>query len=273
MKMDMNAAWADTVTMLKSNTDVLGIVAAVFFFLPALALAILAPGTELEAALASDNPNALGPAFAAYFANSWLVLLIYGLITIVGTLAVFALFGQRSNPTVGEAISAGLKGFLPYLATALIIAVVAAIAAMLIGVIAAATGIFALVMILGIVLAVVLIVVSIRVVLAGPVIAIEGENNPIAALTRSWKLVKGNTRRVFLFIFLLAIAIGVVSLVFGFLFAGIGALMGPTAALWIEGILGSMLSAITTLVMLAVYTAIYRQVAGEITRSELETFE
>ncbi|MGB7407683.1 MAG: glycerophosphoryl diester phosphodiesterase membrane domain-containing protein [Pontixanthobacter sp.] len=271
MKFDMNAAWNDTVAMLKANTDVLGIVAAVFFFLPSLALTILAPGTELEAA--AGDPDRLSEAMTAYFTASWWVLLLYGLITIVGTLAIFALFGRRSKPTVGEAISAGFRGFVPYLLSLLLVGVAIGLIAILIGVIVGLTGIAALGVLFAIIMAIVLLVVSIRILLTGPIIAIENEGNPIAALKRSWATIKGHTRRVFAFVFLLAIAITVVSLVLGFLFAGLGALLGPTLGLWVEGLLGALLGAVTTIILLAAYTAVYRQLAGDVTRQELETFE
>ncbi len=270
MKFDLNTAWADTVAMLKSNAETLGIVAAVFFFLPALMVSILAPATQLEQV---EDPTKMGEAFMVYLAGAWPVLIVYVLLTIVGTLAVFALFGRRPSPTIGEAISAGIKGFLPYLGSSVILAIAIGMVTLLIGLIAGLTGIAALGFVFGLVFVFIVLVVAIRVLLAGPIIAIEGEMNPLAALKRSWAMVKGNTRRVFFFIVLLMIALIVVSIVLGFLFAGIGAMMGPAAAIWVEGVLGAILGAITTVLLLAAYTAIYRQLAGGTMPSDLQTFE
>ena len=270
MKFDMNRAWGDAVSMIKNNTDVLGIVAAVFFFLPALGSAVLAPGTELEAAAA--DPARMSEAFQAYFANHWWVFLINFLFTVVGTLAVFTLFGRTPKPTVGESISAGLAGFVPYILASLVIGIAAGIGAALVGVIGGVTGSGALTAILGLALLAVLIIVAVRLLLVGPVIAIEGERNPINAIKRSWDLVKGNTRRIFLFLFLLMIALIVVSVVLGLIFAAIGSLFGPTLSIWVEGIFGGIMSAVFTVMLLGVYTAIHRQLAGEVTQSDLDTF-
>ncbi|MGB3739372.1 MAG: glycerophosphoryl diester phosphodiesterase membrane domain-containing protein [Pontixanthobacter sp.] len=261
MKFDMNAAWADTTAMLKRNSDILAVMAAVFFFLPSLALAILAPTAELEA-IAAANPDQLNAALEGYFAESWLIIMVYSLVSIVGTLAVFALFGRQTKPTVGEAIGAGVKGFLPYLASFLIVGIAVALAALLVGLITGASGAVVIGALLGIALLIVLVFVSVRLLLTGPIIAIEGVANPIAALRRSWRMVKGNTKRVFAFVLLIGIAILVVSMVVGFVFALIGSVFGPEAGLWIESILTAMLGAVTTLILLAAYVAIYRQLAG-----------
>lgn len=271
MKFDLNQAWSDATGILKANLDVVGIVAAVFFFLPSLALGVLAPGKELEAA--AGNPDQITAAFSAYFLGNWWLFLAYFLMTIIGTLAIFALFGKRPKPTVGDAIGAALRGFLPYIATSLIVGVAVGIAAVLIGVVAGASGMAVLGVVLGIALAIAMVIVSVRLILVGPVIAIDGVSNPITALQTSWNMVKGNTRRVFLFLFLLIIALIVVSMVLGLIFAAIGAMLGAIGALWVEAILGGIMSAAMTVLMLAVYAAIHRQLSGNVTTADLDTFE
>lgn len=268
MKFDMNQAWNDAVGLIKGNTEVLGIVAGVFFFLPSLALSVLAPGTELEAA--AGNPARMQEAFASYFSNAWWVFLLYFLFTVVGTLAVYALYGRRPKPTVGEAISIGFRGFLPYLAASLLVGFLIGIGIVIAGALSAAVPFLGI--IIGLIVAALAIIVSIRIILVGPIIAIDGESNPVTAIKRSWALVKGNTRRVFLFLFLLVVAMLVVSIILGLIFAAIGAATGPTVGLWVEGILGGIMGAAFTIVMLAVYTAIHKQLAGEVSKADLETF-
>lgn len=271
MKFDLNKAWSDATDILKANMNVVGIVAAVFFFLPSLALGVLAPGSELEAA--AGNPDQLRAAFSAYFLGNWWLFLLYFLMTVIGTLAVFALFGKNPKPTVGESINSAIRGLLPYLGATLLVAVAVGILATLVGALVALTGIAILGVVFAIALAAFFVVVSIRLILVGPIIAIDGVANPITALQQSWNLVKGNTRRVFLFLFLLFVALFVVSMVLGLLFAGVGAMLGATGALWVEAILGGILGAAMTVLMLAVYTAIYRQLAGNLSQSDLDTFE
>ena len=134
MKFDMGRAWSDAVAMLMSNKDLVLIMGAVFLFLPSLMLAVIAPGTELEQA--AQNPDAMQAAFAAYMAENWPVMLVYGLASTIGTLAILALLGRSQRPTVGEAIGIGAKAVLPYLAASLILGFV--ILAPILGLFAAA---------------------------------------------------------------------------------------------------------------------------------------
>lgn len=229
MKLDIGQAWNDAVALMLSNKDVLGIVAAVFFFLPTLALSILAPTTQVEAAAAGGQEQLLA-AMLEFLAENWLLFLIYMIASTVGSLTVFALLSKRQNLTVGEALKTGLATTLPYLVATLAIGMFAGLLFVLIGVISTATSpvIGSLV---GVVLAAFLVIAMIRLLLIGPVMAAENMLNPVSAIQRSWQLVKGNTRRLFLFVILLAIAIFVVTSVLGIIFGLLGALLGGSAGL------------------------------------------
>lgn len=76
MKFDMGQAWTDAVALLSKNRDLVVILAAVFLFLPSLALGVLAPTTELEAIMEA-NPDGFQDAAAAYAAESWPYMLAY----------------------------------------------------------------------------------------------------------------------------------------------------------------------------------------------------
>ena len=272
MKLDMGRAWNDALAMLGANKDVIGILAAVFFFLPALIVSIIAPTTEIEAAAAA-NPDAAQAAFSAYFAENWALFLAYLFATFVGTLAIMALIGKRHRPTVGEAIGAAMKALIPYVIASLILGLFAGLLIVLAGGIGGVTGSTAIAAALIFVAIIFLMFVTFRVILLGPVMMVEGIMNPIAALTRSWNLVKGNTRRVFLFILMLGVALVVVSLVLGLIFGLIAAVFSGTVGLWIEAILGGVMGAVMSVIMLTVYVAIYKQLAGDVSPTDIETFE
>lgn len=271
MKFDMGRAWSEAIAMMMANKDLLIIMAAVFLFLPSLILAVMAPGAELEAA--AQDPEAMQAALAAYFAENWLIMLIYGVVSTIGTLAILALLGRSQRPTVGEAIGIGAKTMVPYLAASLLLGFGIGVAAVLVALVAATAG-AAVGVILGIVVVALAILVMFRMILVAPVMAIEDKLNPITAIQRSWTLVKGNTRYVIAFILLLMVALIVVSLVTGIVFSLISALAGSgEVALWIDGILSSLLGAIFSLLLLAVYAAIHRQLAGPTAEAISETFE
>lgn len=271
MKLDMGRAWNDAVAMLNANKDVVGIVAAVFLFLPSLAFSVLAPSTEIEQ-VAASNPDALPNALSAYFASHWWLLAIYVIGTFVGTLALFCLLGKSTRPTVGEAISNAFRALGPYILASLIVGLGVALTIALIALIAGFAGSIVAVA-LGIVAAAAFVVVSVRIALVGPVMMIENTLNPIAAITRSWNLVKGNTRWVFLFILLLGIAIIVLSMILGLVVGIVAAIASGAVALWIEAALGGAVGAAMSVVMLAAYTAIYRQLSGSLSQGDLEAFE
>ena len=97
--------------------------------------------------------------------------------------------------------------------------------------------------------------------------------NPIGALARSWRLTKGNSFRLFLFYFLLMLALlivtGLANMVLVLLFAAIG---GQLEMIGIAAT-SSLLNAIFSVVVLSVLASVHRQLAGETTEAISETFE
>ena len=96
--------------------------------------------------------------------------------------------------------------------------------------------------------------------------------NPITALARSWKLTKGNSLRLFALYVLLVIAVLVLSLVLGMVFALFGVL-GETIGLLATAIGGGLVSMAFTTIMLAVLAAVHRQLTGGTAQGTAETFE
>ncbi|GAA4647582.1 hypothetical protein GCM10023115_55440 [Pontixanthobacter gangjinensis] len=271
MTFDMGRAWNDAVKILAANKDVLAIVAGVFFFLPSLALSILAPGTELEAA--AGDPDRMQAALIAYASQFGWLFAMYVIATTVGTLTLYALLGRHHRPNVGEAIKIGFTALLPFFASSLIVGMSFVVLFLLVGLLAGATGSSAVGIILGIALVGLFVFVSFRLILVGPIMAIEGIYNPVAAISRSWSLIKGNTRYIIAFVILVVLAMIIVGAVLGMMFALVGALMGATAALWVNAILSGLLSAVMSVIMLSIYCAIHQQLAGGTSQADLETFE
>ena len=142
MKFDLDTAWKDTTGLLSRNRGLLAVIAGVFFFLPYAALAIALPEMgDLEAAQASGNLDAMMGAINDLYASYWWVYLILAIVQGIGLLAMLALVRRRANPTVGEALSTGVKSVPTYIAAQLLqTALFAIVAGLLIGV-GAVTGI------------------------------------------------------------------------------------------------------------------------------------
>jgi membrane-anchored glycerophosphoryl diester phosphodiesterase (GDPDase) len=109
--------------------------------------------------------------------------------------------------------------------------------------------------------------------LLAPVIAIEGNLNPLAALKRSWQLTKGNSLRLFLFYALLLVAIIVVAIVFSMIVGLVLAVVGGQVLVWGQGIVASALNAAWATLFLAILAGAHRQLAGTSTERLSETFE
>lgn len=268
-KLDMGKAWTQTTALIGSNRDTISAIAGLFFFLPSFASALLVP--ELSNPPQPSGPSGADPAVAmrallnqitAIYAANWPLLLGLSIVQFVGSMSLFALLTDRSHPTVREALATGLRSIPTYIAAQLLTAIGAGIA---IGLPLSVVAAFAppaaalLVLLAGLV---VLVYVFIKFALIAPVIAIEGERNPISAIRRSWQLTKGNSFRIFLFLFLLIFTIGIIAaLVTGTLGLILSAFGEPVATIGTD-VVGGLVNALFTVIILVVTVAIHRQLAG-----------
>ncbi len=260
MKFDLDTAWKDAMGLLSRNRGLLAVIAGVFFFLPYAALAIALPEMgDLEAAQASGNLDAMMGAINDLYASYWWVYLILAIVQGIGLLAMLALVRRRANPTVGQALSTGVKSVPTYIAAQLLqTALFAIVAGLLIGV-GAVTGLPALAVLGGVIAFVVVCYIVTKLSLAAPVIAIDGELNPIRALQRSWALTRGNSIRLFFFYLLLLAAFVVLSIVISLVLGLAFAIAGEQAALLGEAVISGLLNAIMIVVIVCVLAAVHTQ--------------
>ena len=264
MKFDMSAAWNEATRLMAANRDVLLIVAGVFFFLPYVAFMLIFMNelTALEAAQAANpDPAAIRAAMMGFYGEIWWMVLIMALFQAVGMIGLLALLSDRSRPTVGEALKLGLKLLLPYIGAQLLLSCLFGLLLLVPIAIGAgssqATGVL-----VGIVALFAFIYLFTRFLLVSPVVAIERVANPLTAIGRSWRLTKGNTLRLFLFLLMLLIAVTVVAIVISLVLGLILALAGAEIALIGNALVSGLINAIFYVIFLAVLAAIHRQLAG-----------
>lgn len=275
MQFDMTAAWNEAMRLVSANRDVLLIVGGVFFFLPYVAFGLLMGNqtAAMEASLgANPDPKAAAEAVLAMYRQIWWVILLLAVAQGIGMLGLLALLTDRSRPTVGQALAIGARLFPSYIAAQFIIGILMTL--FLVIPIAIGAGISVAIGVgAGIAALVVLAYVFTKFILVPPVIAIERVVNPIAALTRSWRLTKGNSVRIFGFLVLLLLAValvgGVISMIVGLLLA----ITGPDIALIGQSMVSGLMNAVWVVVMLAVLAAIHRQLAGDSAEAISQTFE
>lgn len=238
VKFDMGAAWDDTLQLLKSHTALVGTIAGVFLFLPALAFAWFGP-VPIEPPAGADFDQVMAT-FRESFRQMMPGQIVVALSTMIGTMAILRLWLSRTGVSVGEALTFGLMLFPTMLATQILAGIGIGIG-------------FILLIIPGIYLIG-------RLALVSPAIADRGIYNPLEAIRTSWDLTRNNGWAVFFFLFLVALVVviaaliigGVVALVFGSE-PGIGRIMG--------GLVEAAFGAIGSLVSIAVSAAAYRQLA------------
>jgi hypothetical protein len=279
-KLDMGKAWTQATDMIGGNRDTISAIGGLFFFLPSFAASLFVPalanppqaagssGADPDAAM-----QALVAQMSATYADNWPLLLAITVVQFIGSMSLFALLTDRGNPTVGEALGTGIKSIPSYLAAQLISALGAGLAIGLpIGLIAAVAP--PAVATLTVVAAIpVIIYFVIKFSLIAPVIAIEGERNPIAAIQRSWRLTKNNSLRIVLFLFLLIFTIGIIAaLVSGVIGLVLSAMGEPVATIGINAT-SALVNALVTVILLVVTVAIHRQLAGPSAEGLAETFE
>ena len=271
MKLDSSLAWKQANAAISANREVLLALAGVFFLLPRLAFQLLAPTPPTATAGASD---AWLVAMQAYYLQVAPYLVPMRVIEAIGTLAMLALFTDRTRPTVGEAIMQGLQCVLPYLAAQLLFALTISVGGGVAIGLAAASGNKPLAT-LAFILAVLGAIYSfLRVILVAPVIAVERIRQPVAALKRAWGLSHGNVGRMLLFLALLMIVLlVVVSAVVGISGSAVALLAGAQPARITVAILASALSAGFAVYLAAALAAIHRQLAGASVEAISANFE
>lgn len=237
-KFDMGAAWDDTLQLLKSHSALVGTIAGVFLFLPALAFAWFGPvPIEPPAGASFDQVMAT---FRESFRQMIPGQVVVALCTIVGTMAILRLWLSRTGISVGEALTFGLMLFPTMLAVQILSGIMIGFGFILLIV----PGLY----LIG------------RLALVSAAIADRTIYNPFEAIRASWDLTRNNGWAVFFFLFLVALVIvitaliigGVVSVIFGSE-PGIGRMAG--------GLVEAAFGAIGSLVSVAVSAAAYRQLA------------
>lgn len=259
-RFDSNRAWQDASAAVSANRDVLAALTGVFVVLPAFALTVLLPMPEPQAGADFDEIFA---GIQAYFAVNWPWYVLASLISMIGTMALLALFGHASRPTVGEAIRTGLgatvPGILVQILQGFLLSGVVLAPAALLG-ISGSPGLAALGTIFGVGLAAWLWA---RTALATPVIVVEGQRNPIAALQRSYALTKGNAGRLLLFFFLLVLAFVIVTQLFTVVVGLIvQALAGAKASTVVGAFVASVLQGAMSVYFAGAIAMSHRQLVG-----------
>lgn len=245
-KLSMSAAWDDAMVLLRSHLPLTSTLAAVFFFLPALAVVWFSdppPTVAEDASLAAVMAQ-----LQAQMRGAVVPTILTSIASLIGTVAIMRLWLSRGSTSVGEAIGYTLS-LLPTLIILLIIEGLAIGIGMVLLII---PGIY----------------IACRLVTTNAVVADMGLRNPIDVLRASWDMTRDNAGAIFVFILLITLA----ALVILFLTGMVTGILGDAGSpgFLIGSAIEAAVGAAFSLVSAAVTTAIYRQLAP---RAETSIFE
>ena len=260
-RFDSNRAWQQALAAISANREVLLALAGVFFLLPGLAFSLLFP---------QPVPPAGGDqkAMVAFVLDTYTRMLPFVLPVLVmqagGTLGMLTLLTDRSRPTVAEAIRTGFRAVLPYLASQLLLGFGLGVVALPIMILFSLAGTKGLAGLGVLVILAVWTYGCLRTALVAPVMAVDGLRNPIAALTRSWALTRGNALRMLVFLALIALTFTVVLMVVTALVGVVlGLLLSPQYALIGSQVVSATMGALMALTFVAALAATHAQLAGK----------
>lgn len=264
MKFDLDRTWREAMSLLKANLGLLATIAGVFYFLPyAAATSFIPELAQLSNPAAGMDAEAMMAMIEAVAAKYWWLFLVLIVLGGIANLAMLALMRQREKPTVGEALGSAMQSIATYLGAQLLQAAILVTAILLLvslpGAIGGRAG-AAIGMLASFVLA---IYVVIKLVLVSPIIAIERELNPVAAMRRSWSMTKGSSLRLLLFFILLAVAFLVISSVVSLLATLVLAFASAELATFGMAVIEAGTNAVAVVVGACVLAAIHRQLSAK----------
>lgn len=280
MQFSFSQTYADASHAVKERFGPLVGVLAIFLVLQiaVTGLMVVTSGTSFltGAALMSGEPQAsMGIGF-------WLLYAVQIFVSMAGMAALCIMASLLRTASIGDAIGDGFRSALTLLAALLVVIVGAGIIGLVLSlaiggsIMASQSGGFVFLGML--VLFGLFAWLFTKLSLTLPIIAVDGERNPLAAMARSWSLTSGHALKIFFVWFVFWVALFAVFMVIGFALAGtMASVMGGGGAPGVGTfvILGLVYLAVVVAINLylsALVAAVHAQLAGPNAAGYTETF-
>lgn len=271
MKFDSNLAWKQATSAISANREVVFALAGVFFLLPGLAMALLLPAPQPTTGMDEKQTVTM---IANYYTSIMPFVVPVMLFQAAGTLGLLTLLTDRSRPTVREAIGAGVRSVVPYVLAQILLGMAVGVIGGILLAIASVVRLPALSVVAMAMVAALAAYAAVKTSLTAPVIAVEGQRNPVAALQRSWNLTRGNSLRIAVFYVLVAAAFIVVISIITALAGIVAALAGGAQVQeFVSALVGSTLDATMALYFVAIIAAVHRQLVDASPQAQGATFD
>lgn len=259
----MGAAWDDSVLLLKSHNALTATIAAVFLFLPTLAVSWFGPVPIEPADTATFDQVMTAARESAMQAAPYQVLI--SIVAAIGGVGILRLWLSRAGTSVGDALVFALKMIPTMIAVQLLLGVGVGFAAVLLimpGIAAGGGAIGVLLLLIGVLLFIALcLYLWGRLAVVSPVLVDRTLYNPLTAIQESWRLTKDNGWRICLFLFLVTLVVVIVAVLLGGVVAAVVG-TGDGVGRMLTGLVEGGVAAIGGLVSAAIVAATYRQLAS-----------
>lgn len=259
-KFDLGAAWDDSMVLLKSHIALTSTIAAVFLFLPTLAVSWFGP-VPIEPADTATFDQIMVAARESMMQGLPYQVLV-SVIAAIGGVGILRLWLSRTGTSVGDALVFAIKMIPTMIAIQLLLFVALSIAVLVLvlpGIAAGGGAISVLLLFVGVIALIVLLLYFWgRLSVISPALTDKSLYNPIAAIQESWRLTSGNGWRICLFLFLVTLVVVIVAVMLGGVVA-IAAGTGEGIGRILTGLVEASVAAAGGLVSTAIVAATYRQ--------------
>lgn len=240
--LDYSAAWADAVALLNAHREAVVAIAGFFLFAVGWATAYLVPQIDMQGA---ETLQQMATIVQNYFAANWTYIVPATIIGSYGGFVIYVLLSGQNLPKVGDALTIGLLRFLPYFIASLLVSWLTAL------------GFVALV-IPGLYL-------FARFATLPAAMAADSKLGIFGGIKQSWTATDKIGWRTFVLLFVVAavswLLMNVLNLLIGIVCAAIA---GPEGIKLVETFFAALFSTVQGVIIIALVTAIYRQLKPQI---------
>ncbi len=259
MKLSLDDTWRDTVALLRANASMLLPLGGLFYLLP---LILYSVATPVFVPPDTQDQQVMADALAQYLPRIALPLLALIATFVLGTSTIYQLLLGPNRPTVGGAIAAGVRSWPSLMLLTIILFAAQFVLLIAISVLAALLGLtggsasllFFAFLVAG-------LYVTARFSPAGPAMIAERLASPGKFLRRGLGLSKPAGWRIALFLFAITVAGLILVYAVQIVLGSVLVLALGDAGRQLAAVLGSILSAVATLILTVAYVAIYRRLA------------
>lgn len=241
-KLDYSAAWADAIGLLRAHREAVVAIAGFFLFAVSWAYGFLVPKPDAEGL---ETLAEILAVIQAHFVANWTFIVPVTLIGSYGGFVIYVLLSGQNLTKVGDALTIALSRFLPYFVASLILGWLTMLG-------------FAALIIPGLYLVA-------RFLTLPAAMAANPQLGIIDGIKETWNATAGIGWKTFFLFFVVALVTWLIALVVNMVIGIICVLVaGPDGVPLVESGFEALLSTIQGVILIALVTAIYRQLKPQL---------